>query len=101
MSEALGCFVLADCFHLNDEKAWKSLAKLTSEYPLVAKALSGTSFSFRYTCRGEFGLFKDAAKTEKKHITIQCQSYTVNLRIPPLASLIINIQDHFSHKLRS
>lgn len=52
MMEFPGGVVFADVcasFYLRKEKAWKSLARLISEYPLVAKALSGTSFSLRYT----------------------------------------------------
>lgn len=35
--------------HLSVVKAWKSLARLTSEYPLVARVLSVTAFSILYT----------------------------------------------------
>lgn len=54
------------CFYLREEKAWKSLARLISEYPLVASALSSTSFSFRYTSFSLFIRETDSEERKKK-----------------------------------
>lgn len=72
----------ADCvgtsFYLREENAWKSLARLTSEYPLAAKAFSGTSFSFRYT---SFCIFIWFTSTGKKIIIKKHKENQKNIKI--------------------